>query len=1042
MRCPHCHTDIPDDSLFCRRCGNRVVPLQDLLEGPTLTMPVAGESFVPGTTFAGRYRIIEDLGEGGMGRVYKVFDTQIGEKLALKLILPEIAAERRTIERFQNELKFARRVSHKNVCRMYHLSREQDTYFITMEYIEGENLRNMLRMTKKMSWAAAVHIAGQVCDGLAEAHRLGVVHRDLKPHNIIIDREGNVRIMDFGVARSLKTEEGTGSGIVIGTPEYMSPEQTEGGEADPRSDIYSLGIILYEMVTGRVPFESNSFMEVMDRQRNEPPAPPGGFSPEIPESLNRLILRCLEKKKEDRYQTAEELGHDLERLESRIPRAESGAAQKKTPPSRELTVTFQPRRLILPAALLLGALGAAFLIWRWIAGKAPPPSGQAVNMAVISFANQTGDSSYDYLQEAIPNLLITSLEQSESIRVMPWERILDLLKRLGKQNVRLIDADLGFELCRMDGIDLIVLGSYVKAGNMFATDVKIHEVRTRRLLKSTSARGEGVDSILKKQIDDLSSEITRWLVEVERTPRGSATPISEVTTASMEAYSHFLKGREAFERMYLSDARANLERAIAIDPDFPLAYIYLARVHAFMGNGQDVTDSLEEFKRHQRKIPGKEGLYLEALKARYVDTDPDKYFVIMQQVVAHNPDDKRAHVELAQYYQSRDQSLEAIGEYQKALEIDPEFGYAINLLAYAYLSQRDFDKAIEFFQKYIALYPDEANPHDSMAEAYFFLGQYDRAVEKYRDALRIKPDFGADFRVGYCYAVQENYAEALRWTDQFISATPSNSEKARGYLLKGYYYQLLGRVSAALKEWDAAEALLRSVQDEYNINILKRSRLWTYFDWGQYDQFWKTAQDRMAYRIEHKLDSEALNRSYLKYYEGFYELGLSRTDAAAERLAEVKSAFSQAANQRETELMRQAYSHLSSEILLARGKIEDALAEFQKAPQPQLSFVNINALITANFPFRADFAARAQAAKGELDQAIAEYERILLPGKTGGHVVHPLARFRLARLFEERGLRARAVEQYSKIAAIWTDAEPDLPWVRDMRARLVALQTR
>jgi tetratricopeptide (TPR) repeat protein len=687
-------------------------------------------------------------------------------------------------------------------------------------------------------------------------------------------------------------------------------------------------------------------------------------------------------------------------------------------------------------------LAAAFLIWKLMPSKPPHPGADAVNLAIITFANQTGDPSYDYLQDAIPNLLITSLEQSESIRVMPWERIFDLLKRLGKSNVRLIDADLGFELCRMDGVDMIILGSYIKAGNMFATDIKIHDVQTRRLIKSSSARGEGVDSILKKQIDDLSNEITRWLVEAEKTPSIKATPISEVTTTSMDAYGHFLKGREAFERVYLPEARADLERAVEIDPGFSLAYFYLARVHSYLGNNQEVTESLEKFKKHHRKIPGKEGLYLEALKARYVDADPDKYFTIMQQVVADYPNEKRAHCDLAEYFDSQGKTLEAIAEYEKALQIDPEFGYALNLLAYAHLNRRDFDKAIEFFQDYIALYPDEANPHDSMAEAYFFWGKYDQAVEKYKDALKIKPDFGAEFRIGYCYAVQENYAEALRWTDQYISAAPSNTDKARGYLLKGYYDHLLGRVGEAFREWDVSEALLRSVQDEYDINMVKRGRLWTYYDWGLFDEFWKAAQDRMSYRIEHKLDSEALNRSYLKYYEGVFDLNLNRTAAAAERLAEVKSAISQAANQRETELMRQAYFHLSSEILLSQGKAEEAISEFQKGPRPQLSFININTLTSANFPLRDDFTARALVSKGNLEAAIAEYERILLPANTGGHLVHPLARYRLAGLYEKKGLTAKAVEQYRKLAEIWKDADPDLAVIRDARGRLDALQTR
>ncbi|MCK4264446.1 MAG: serine/threonine protein kinase, partial [Candidatus Aminicenantes bacterium] len=193
-----------------------------------------------------------------MGKVYKANDTDIKEKVAIKLIKPEISTNKKTIERFQNELKFARKIRHKNVCQMYDLNREEGTYYITMEYVEGENLKNMIRMSRQLGIGTAISVAKQVCEGLAEAHKLGVVHRDLKPSNIMIDREGSVRILDFGIARSLKEKGITGAGVMIGTPEYMSPEQVEAKETDQRSDIYSLGVILYEMVTGQVPFEGDT----------------------------------------------------------------------------------------------------------------------------------------------------------------------------------------------------------------------------------------------------------------------------------------------------------------------------------------------------------------------------------------------------------------------------------------------------------------------------------------------------------------------------------------------------------------------------------------------------------------------------------------------------------------------------------------------------------------------------------------------------------------------------------------------------------------
>ena len=283
MRCPQCHADNSDDSRCCRQCAT---PLQTPSPGtPTPDSPTliaAFDKLNRGTIFAGRYEIIEELGKGGMGSVYKAFDQKLQEVVALKIIRPELGFNAAAVERFKTELKNARKIAHRHVCRLYDLGEAGLVQFISMEYVEGEDLKKFIRRAGPIGAGRAIAIARQIAEGLAEAHRMGVIHRDLKPQNIMIDRDGRARIMDFGLSRFLESEGMTGTGVMLGTPEYMSPEQVEARDVDARSDLYAMGVILFEMVTGRVPFEGQTPLAVAIKHKSEAPPDARDTNPLVP----------------------------------------------------------------------------------------------------------------------------------------------------------------------------------------------------------------------------------------------------------------------------------------------------------------------------------------------------------------------------------------------------------------------------------------------------------------------------------------------------------------------------------------------------------------------------------------------------------------------------------------------------------------------------------------------------------------------------------------------------------------------------------------
>ncbi len=353
MKCPRCQNDNPEGTRYCGRCGRELPGSGDTVASGTATFQTPTRGLERGTVFARRFEIIEEIGRGGMGTVYKAYDGKIREVVALKLLKPEIASDLEVVERFRNEIKLARQVSHRHVCRMYDLGEEWLSIYISMEYVPGEDLKSFIRRSGHLNEAKAVGLARQIVEGLVEAHRLGVVHRDLKPQNIMIDRDGNAKIMDFGIARSLHTRGVTGTGVIIGTPEYMAPEQADGRGVDHRADIYSLGTVLFEMVTGRVPFEGETPLSVVLKHRSEPPADPRTINAQISTGLSRIVLKCLEKAPGRRYQTAAEVLEDLTSVERGLPVTAQAALKARSATTREYTVKLTLKKALLPALVVL-----------------------------------------------------------------------------------------------------------------------------------------------------------------------------------------------------------------------------------------------------------------------------------------------------------------------------------------------------------------------------------------------------------------------------------------------------------------------------------------------------------------------------------------------------------------------------------------------------------------------------------------------------------------------------------------------------------------
>jgi serine/threonine protein kinase/tetratricopeptide (TPR) repeat protein len=728
VKCPKCQHENPDDTLYCGKCATRL-PSPEKAE-VTETLETPKEELTTGSTFAHRYQIIEELGKGGMGKVYKALDKEINAKVALKLIKPEISADDKTIERFRNELRIARDVSHKNVCRMYDLNKEEGSYFITMEYVSGEDLRSFIRRSRQLAVGTAITIAKQVCEGLSEAHKSGVVHRDLKPSNIMIDKEGNARIMDFGIARSLKAKGITREGVTIGTPEYMSPEQVEAKETDQRTDIYSLGVILFEMVTGRRPFEGDTPLSIAVKQKTEPPPDPRDFNAQVPEVLTRVIHKCMEKDKESRYQSAGEVRSELMRIEEGIPTTERKVPKPEAPTSKEITERIGWSRWkrsipFLGAVVLIALIAALFFF------ILPGGQDEIDSIAVLPMRNPSGDQEHEILAYGMTDALIKELGKVGSLSVTSHQSVMQY-----KGSTKPMP-----EIARELNVDGIVEGAVLLVGQRVQITAKLFEAKRDRQLWAEDYERD------KSDVLSLQGEVAKAIV---REIKAKVTPqeqerLGSVQEVDPEAYQLYQKGLYFFSKGTIEDLQNGLacfKQAQEIDPACALAYVGEAGYYFALGY-YSLIPPKQAFPRvkelSQKALEIDETLAaahsLLASTRLYYDWDWPAAEGGFKRAIELNPSYAGAHEGYSDYLSVMGRYDEALVEGKRALELDPRSLNIMTSFAGLFIPLRQYDRAIEEYRKVLDMDPDHQPARLWLALCYRRKGMYDKALAEVQNLL-------------------------------------------------------------------------------------------------------------------------------------------------------------------------------------------------------------------------------------------------------------------------------------------------------------------
>ena len=794
-----------------------------------------GEELV-GTVLAERYEILQLLGQGGMGAVYKARDTELERFVALKLIRADLASNPEILRRFKQELILAREVTHRNVIRIFDLGQAKGFKFITMEFVEGPDLRAVIRERGKLPPEETVRIISQVCRALESAHAAGVVHRDLKPQNIMQDAKDRVYVMDFGIAHSLETPGMTQTGALMGTPEYMSPEQAKGMKVDPRSDLFALGIIFYEMLTGISPFKADTALATLLKRTQERPQPPAEVDATIPKAISDVVMKCLEIDRDHRYGTAREI---LEDLGQEMPTSVRTVAPTlspvpASPDSTEISFVQRHRAWIAGGAvvLVLAILGVTFRgkLFSGAAGKRG--AVEQASLAILPFRNASGDASLDWLGPSLADMLSTDVGQSAGLRTIFPDRMHEVLQDLRIAPGTAIDAAMMSRVAEFSNADTVVWGQYAKFGDHIRIDATLLNLKHNRRAPLT------IDAANEKEIPasvDRLAELIRANLSVSpdvlKELKASSFQPSSNSVAALREYN---QGVQQLREGKNLEALKYFQKSTKEDAQFALAFSKMADAYARLGYDIEAEHAASKAVELSENLPAAEKYLIAANHFRIAKNYP-KAIEAYENLAKVSPDNPDIQFALGSIYESSGDFTKAREFYQKLLKANPKDITTLLAIGRVEIYSSNSQAALDPLNRALSVAIQVGNQEQKatilhvLGAAYSELNKPDDALQNFKQALEIRRSLG----------LKKGVADGLN----MIAAT----------------YDGLGKSDLALKNYNDALQIYREIGDQQDTGIVL-SNLAQYFDdRGKYDDALKLFKEALQiHRSLRNQNSEAL----------------------------------------------------------------------------------------------------------------------------------------------------------------------------------------